>query len=221
MPSVVRDMSAVRGSGSDDVVADGAVVPARFTEVQLVKFPALYDNPVFRIPTPLRLAYNKSAIGIGVARGALDTFAVLAHTKKPLTSSTLLMDRPSAQMSMGECEAAWRAARHFLFDAMDEVEEELRKGRDFPSAAATQNARLACTHAAQVSMKIVDEIHAAAGTSAARMDSPLERKLRDAHGAASHRWVSRQIYADLGRILLGHDPVPEFAGGAEGPVLGG
>jgi hypothetical protein len=35
------------------------------------------------------------------------------------------------------------------------------------------------------------------------------------------RWVSRQIFVDLGRILLGHEPGPEFAGGPEGPVLGG
>jgi hypothetical protein len=53
------------------------------------------------------------------------------------------------------------------------------------------------------------------------MDSPLERKLRDARGAASHRWVARPIFGELGSVLLGNEPSPEFAGGIEGPALGG
>lgn len=59
---------------------------------------------------------------------------------------------------------------------------------------------------------IVDSIHNAAGTSALRMDSPLERKLRDAHGCATHRWVAHPLYAELGKIFLGHEAPAEFAG---------
>jgi hypothetical protein len=61
-------------------------------------------------------------------------------------------------------------------------------------------------------MEVVDLIHNTAGTSAMRMNNPLERKLRDAHGCATHRWVSHALYADLGRILLGGEPSAEFAG---------
>ena len=215
------DMAALRGSGSHDVKAEGALVPARFVDVELMKLPALYPNPVFRIPVPLRLAYNKAAVGTGVARGALDSFVELANHKKPLLSTSLLKDRPGVQMTMGECEALLRAARAFMFEAMDAVEAELRAGAPVPSAATTQAARLACVFAADSSRRIVDEIHTTAGTSAARMDSPLERKLRDAHGAASHRWVSRPLYGELGKIFLGDEPGPEFAGGVAGPVLGG
>ena len=122
---------------------------------------------------------------------------------------------------MGEGEANLRAARAFLFEAMGQVEEELRNGREAPSATATQIARLACTHAANASMHVVDSIHNAAGTSAIRMDSPLERKLRDAHGCATHRWVAHPLYAELGRIFLGHEATPEFAGtGGPAPTSG-
>jgi alkylation response protein AidB-like acyl-CoA dehydrogenase len=167
---------------------------------------------VYRIPVPLRLAYNKAAVAIGVARGALDEFAELANSKTPMLSSTPLRDRPIAQYRMGEGEANLRAARAFLFEAMGQVEEELWAGRDAPSAERTQIARLACTHAANASMQVVDSIHNAAGTSAMRMDSPLERKLRDAHGCATHRWVAHPLYAELGRIFLGHEAPAEFAG---------
>lgn len=206
------DVSGLRGSGSHTVITEGGMVPARFAGVDLVSLPALYDNPVYRIPVPLRLAYNKAAVAIGVARGALDAFVELANTKTPMLSSGLLRDRPVAHLRMGEGEANLRSARAFLFEAMGQVEHELHQGRDAPSANATQTARLACTHAANASMHVVDSVHNAGGTSAMRMDSPLERKLRDAHGCATHRWVAHPIYAELGRILLGHEAPPEYAG---------
>lgn len=206
------DMAGLRGSGSHDVVTHGGVVPARFASVDLVTVPPLYDNPVFRIPVPLRLAYNKAAVAIGVARGALSEFVELANAKTPMLSSVLLRDRPVAHQRMGEGEANLRAARAFLFEAMGQVEAELWAGRDAPSASATQIARLACTHAANASMHVVDSIHNTGGTSAMRMDSPLERKLRDVHGCATHRWVAHPLYGELGRIFLGHQAPPEFAG---------
>jgi indole-3-acetate monooxygenase len=213
------DMSGLRGSGSHTVATEGGVVPARFARVDLVSLPARYNNPVYRIPVPLRLAYNKAAVAIGVARGALDAFVELANTKTPLLSSVLLRDRPVAHFRMGEGEAIVRSARAFLFEAMGQVELELYEGRDMPSAKATQLARLACTHAANASMQVVDSIHNAGGTTAMRMDNPLERKLRDAHGCATHRWVAHPLYAELGRIFLGHDATPEFAGsGGPAPV---
>ena len=88
-----------------------------------------------------------------------------------------------------------------------------------PGAAVTQNARLACIYAGNACMEVVDTIHNAAGTSASYMANPLERKLRDAHGAATHRWIAHPLYQDLGSILMGNEATPEFAG-TGGPALG-
>jgi alkylation response protein AidB-like acyl-CoA dehydrogenase len=205
------DVAGLRGSGSHDVVSRGGHVPAEHVGVQLVG-PPRHDNPVFRIPVPLRLSYNKAAVAIGVARGALSAFAELAATKTPMLSAAPLRDRPVAQQRMGEATAQYRSARAYLFEAMHEVEDELLRGREWPSAEVTQNARLACTHAANACMHVVDSVHNAAGTTALRMGHPLERKLRDAHGCASHRWVAHPLYGELGRIALGGEPGPEFDG---------
>ncbi len=215
----VWNMAGLRGSGSDTVRAVGAVVPAKFAEVQLVTVPPFYDNPVFRIPIPLRLSYNKVAIALGIARGALDAFVEIANNKIPFLSMSKLAERPIAQYRMGEMEAKYRAARAYVLEAMHEVEEELRAGAEAPGAKTTQNARLACTYGANACMEVVDVLHSSAGTSGMQLTSPLERKLRDAHGAATHRWVAHPLYTDLGRILLGHEPGPEFAG-TGGPGLG-
>lgn len=216
----VWDMAGLRGSGSNTVRADGAVVPEKFAEVQLVTMPPLYDNPVFRIPTPLRLSYNKVAVALGVARGAIDSFIDLANNKIPFLSASKLAERPVAQNRVGEMVAKYRAARAYVMEAMAAVEDELRAGAEQPGPQTTQNARLACTYGANACMEVVDMLHNTAGTSGMQMKSPLERKLRDAHGCATHRWVAHPLFTDLGKILLGHEPPPEFAGSTGGPGLG-
>ena len=208
------DMAGLRGSGSHDVLADNAYVPAKYADVQLWSLPPNYDNPVYRMPVPLRLAYNKAAVALGVARGTLTAFRELAAHKTPLMSTVLLKDRPVAQQRFGQAEGTVRAARAYLMDAMNDVEVELWAGRDVPSAATTQNARLACVFAANACLEAVDLVHNAAGTTAMRLDSPLERKLRDSHACANHRWVAHPLYGELGRILLGGDPGIEFDGSA-------
>lgn len=214
------NVAGLRGSSSHNVRATGAIVEPKWFPVELMLTPALYDNPVFRIPVPPRLSYNKVAIGLGVAKGALDAFVELASNKVPMMSPSKLMDRPIAQYRMAEKTGKYRAARALVFETMGAVEEELRRGADTPSSKTTVDGRLACTYAAQACMEMVDLIHAASGTSASYMDNPLERKLRDAHGAASHRWVAHPLYETIGGILFGKKPDAEFSG-TGGPVLGG
>jgi len=212
------DVAGLRGSGSHDVKADGGLVRPEHVDVDLVEIPPKYDNPVFRIPVPLRLSYNKVAIALGVAKGALETFSDLAQNKIPLMSTSSLANRPIAQIRMGEAMGQYRSARAFVFEAMGAIEDELYAGAPYPGAKTTQDARLACVHAANVCMNVVDMLHNTAGTTGMRMNSPLERKLRDAHGCATHRWVSHPLYQDLGAILLGNDAPPEFAGNLGGPM---
>jgi alkylation response protein AidB-like acyl-CoA dehydrogenase len=206
------DVAGLRGSGSNDVRFDGGRVRPEHVGVDLVSLPARYENPVFRIPVPLRLSYNKVAVALGIAKGALTAFSDIAQSKIPMLASSTLRNRPIAQHRMGECMAQYQSVRAYVMQSMERVEAELWAGAPGPSGPATREARLACVHGANVCMQVVDTLHNLAGTTAMRMYSPLERKLRDAHGAASHRWVSHPLYQDLGAVLLGHEPADEFKG---------
>ena len=130
-----------------------------------------------------------------------------------MLSSSTLAKRPIAQSRMGEAVASYRAVRAYVMQTMQDIEDELNAGAPLPGPETTLNARLACTHGANVCMQVVDLLHNTAGTSGMRMHSPLERKLRDAHGCATHRWVAHPLYQDLGSIFLGNEPDPEFVGG--------
>jgi len=211
------DVAGLRGSGSNDVKADGAYVEPKHVGVDLMVTPPHYSNPVYRMPVPLRLSYNKVAVALGVAKGALESFADLAQNKVPMMSMSTLNKRPIAQFRMGEAMASYRSARAYVMQAMQDVEDELAAGAPTPGPETTINARLACTHGANVCMNVVDTLHNTAGTSGMRMHSPLERKLRDAHACATHRWVAHPLYQDLGSIFLGNEPDPEFTG-AGGPA---
>ena len=206
------DVAGLRGSGSHTVRATNAHVPKKFAGVELFSLPSHYDNPVYRTPVPLRLSYNKSAVALGVARGALDTLADLAQNKVPALSSSSLAHREIAQYRIAECEAMVRSSRAFMFEALGAVQDELAAGAPYPGPETTRNARLACVYASNTCMKAVEIVHNTAGTTAAFMSNPLERKLRDAHGCASHRWVSHSLYPELGKIFLGLEPNPEFVG---------
>jgi alkylation response protein AidB-like acyl-CoA dehydrogenase len=200
------NVASLRGSGSHDVRSNGAFVSERYAGVQLQLPATNSDNPVFRMPVNVRLSFNKAGVALGIARGAIDAVIDLAQNKTPWLSATTLKDRPMAQYRVGEAEATYRAAKAFLNEAMDGVADTLKNGEPQPSWDSMKIARLACLHAAQSCMHVVDLMHNTAGTSSIRMDSPLERKLRDAHGAASHRWVGPQLYEELGRVFLGHEP---------------
>ena len=157
---------------------------------------------------------------VGVAKGTIEAFSDLAQNKVPMMSASTLNKRPIAQSRMGEAVADYRAVRAYVMKAMQDIEDELAQGAAAPGPETTLNARLACTHGANVCMKVVDSLHNTAGTSGMRMHSPLERKLRDAHACATHRWVAHPLYQDLGSIFLGNEPDPEFIGQPPAPPKG-
>ncbi len=201
------DTAGLRGSGSHDVRVDGAFIPERYTLPKDLFGPCLhYANPTFRNATQAH--YNKAAVALGICRGAIDEFTRLAQEKTPWGSGALLADQPEAQYRVAEAEATVRAARAFLLQAQEELEGHLgplpsQGGRARPDAEYVRNAFLACTFAAQTSRHIVDVIHNTSGTTGSRMDSPLERKLRDAHQAAAHAAISYRNYGMMGKAFFG------------------
>lgn len=204
------DTAGMRGSGSHDVrMADVYVPPEHLLPGRSLAPSETWANPTYRNPT--HAVYNKAAVALGVCRGAIDSFIDLAMGKTPWGLSVKLKDQPQVQYRIGEAQAALLAARTFVLDTQDRLEAHLgplpgEGGRLEPEWDYFWPALLACAHAAQTARKIVDMINNTAGTTGSRMDSPLERQLRDAHQAANHALISYRHYEDLGKTFLGHAP---------------
>jgi alkylation response protein AidB-like acyl-CoA dehydrogenase len=165
-----------------------------------------HDGALYRLPPFSRLAYNKVGVATGIARAALDAFVTLAEHKQPRFSSAMLRERPRAQLSYAQAEAALRGARAFVFEAVSEIWDTVCAGG---VADRRQRAmvRLACSSACQEAIRAVELVHQAAGTSVNFEDSLIGKARRDVAVVAQQVMVAPQFIEDAGRVLLGLDPL--------------
>ncbi|MEE9282171.1 MAG: acyl-CoA dehydrogenase family protein [Myxococcota bacterium] len=194
-------VSGLRGSGSHDVAVRDVFVPERLTTA-LGTRGLLAQGPLFRMPVFSRLAYNKVGVATGIARAAIDHFVRLASEKTPRGSRNLLRERATAQLALAEAETQLRSARAWVFEILAEVWEVVLAG-GFVSDKQRALLQLACTNAASASVRAVDLVHSAAGSSANFTSNPLERCMRDVRVVPQHIMVSPQWAEAGGRVLLG------------------
>jgi alkylation response protein AidB-like acyl-CoA dehydrogenase len=186
------DTAGLRGTGSHDIEAVDVVVPRARTFSLLTGQPkhAAYTLPFFGI-----LASGVAAVGLGIARAALDTFVAMAKSKTPPGSKRTLAHRELVQVDVARAEAKLRAARAFLFEAMAEAMAE-------PTLASRARLRLAAAHAAEESAAVTAIAYQAGGGSAIYAKSPLQRQFRDAHVVTHHVMVNATATTLAGRVLL-------------------
>jgi indole-3-acetate monooxygenase len=195
--------TGMRGSGSLDYSVAGAFVPAVRTIQPGVTRPVV-TSPLSRFPNFTLLAAGVSAVGLGVARRALDELVDLAQGKKPQYSSKTLAQSGFTQVELARAEGTLRAARAFLLDELGSAWESALAGREV-SVAARTGIRLAATHAATVSAEVADTAFTLAGGTAVYDTSVLGRCLRDAHVVTQHIQTAPKLNETIGKLLLGLD----------------
>ena len=113
--------AGMRGSGSHDVKIDGLVVPDDHI--------SFYDQSwvreqremcvLARLPLGVRLAHNKTAVALGIARAALDVFTDLGSSKVPAFGSARLAERPYSQLCLATAESRVRSGRAWVMEVCD------------------------------------------------------------------------------------------------------
>jgi indole-3-acetate monooxygenase len=194
------DSLGLRATGSHDVEIAGIEVQASDV-VDLVGGVPEAPGPLYRFPLFGLLALSVSAVCTGLARGALEDLKEAAPTRRPLGSTRSLADRGTAQAAVAEAEGALRAARAGVDAAVAHAWDAAEGGDDLEIGDRAA-LRLAATHAAQVSVRIVDTAHRLSG-SGGLYAGTAERRLRDVHTAAQHMIVAPATLELAGRVLLG------------------
>ena len=197
-------VAGLRGSGSHDVEIEDVFVADRFT-TQVGAGRMHVRGPLFRLPALSRLAYNKVGVATGIARAALDAFVELASRRVPRGMSAPLRERRFAQESVAEAETLLGSARAFVFETVEELWQETLAGRT-PTLRQRALVQIACVKAVMASARAVEIVHAAAGTHANALTSPLERRMRDVHVVGQHIVVSPALIEPASRVLLGLPP---------------
>jgi alkylation response protein AidB-like acyl-CoA dehydrogenase len=191
--------SGLRATGSHDAVADDVFVPTHRT-LSLMDGP-LVDAALYRFPLFGYFALSIAAAALGNARGAIDDLLDLAGRKVALGARRTLAEKPMTQASVGQAEAALRAARTFYYQAIDDAWQAAEAGT--PASVELRTAlRLAATHAVRTSADVARSMYDLGGGTSIYETSPLQRRFRDANTATAHMQVNAAMWETTGRILL-------------------
>ena len=193
--------SGLKGTGSTDYeVVDAFVPDGRW--VNLVSREPVVDHPLYRFSFFGALAVGVASVTVGLARRAVDELIGLGD-KMPSGSTRRLSERPAVQADVAEADAAVRASRAFMREAVDECWAGAEEGR--VTDEQVRLLRLAANHAVERCTGAVDLCYGAAGGTAVYASSPLQRVFRDVHVATQHGMVAPRVMEPLGRMLFGLD----------------
>lgn len=197
-------VSGLCGTGSHDFSAADLFVPAH-------RVFALLDptdhrrEPLYQLPPMAWFVAQLAAVALGIGRGALDEFYELAQTSVPTFSQVPVADKPVAQAEIAHAEAALDAARAFLHDSVETLWQAAGAGRE-PTPREIAINRMAAAHAADTGAVAARTASVLAGARAIASASPLQRHVRDSEALTHHFTVSRSVWEDAGRVLLGRQP---------------
>ena len=201
------DVNGLKGTGSHDIVVDGAVVPLEWTFVR--GGGSSLETPLYRYPTLALSAQVLAVVGLGVARAALDEITRIASDRPSITGAPALADRAYVQSDIAKCEAALRSARAFFYEATDEAFAHLEAGQTLDKKSMTL-LRLACSHAARVGADVASEAYKMSGTTGIFTESAIGRFMQDAIVVPQHAFLSEGTWQNAGRVFLGLDTPPGF-----------
>src|SRR4051794_30829566 len=140
------DSMGLRGTGSHDIEMRDLVVPAG-RAASLVADKPTARGPLYAFPVFGLLALAIGAVGLGIARGALDDVRELAGARVPTGSRRTMAERPVVQSELASAEAQLGAARALLDDAIERAWGEATRSSEVPTEQRAA-LRLAATHAA-------------------------------------------------------------------------
>ncbi|MGD9529688.1 acyl-CoA dehydrogenase family protein [Pseudonocardia sp.] len=199
-------VTGMRGTGSNSVVVDGAVVPSELVVSPFA--PSRIDRPLYRIPAFTNASTGCAAVVLGIARAGLDALVELA-TDKLTDNGATLAHRAHAQAAIAGADAALRAASLLLRTCAAEIDAAVLDGTGGPDGSVTPALRgairAAMCHAAQTSRDVLTRAYVLGSSSSLSVGSRLERAFRDGMVAAQHGLLAATMLEPAGRIQLGID----------------
>ncbi len=195
-------VQGLKGTGSYDYNVTDLFVPAARTFELFCRTPRRGGSPAFRMGLMPITAAGHASWALGVAKSTIDDVTELALTKVRMGDEASIAHRPSFQRNLAHHTAMWRAARLLVVTTFTDVEQAVA-GRADLTPTMRADMRVAATYATEASREIVQWAHLAAGTSAIREGSRLERAFRDMYTGTQHVFIGEKTYTDAARIYLG------------------
>ena len=192
------DVMGLRGTGSIDYTIDSVFVPEAYTHFAGAEEPQR-GGSLYTIGIAGFAMICHAGWACGIGRRLLDEIAGYVRTRggrasTQSTSESFLEDYAKA-------EGAYRAARAFVYEMWEVVQEALGRG-DKLSVRQQTLIRLAMNQITSSAHNAVAFGYKAAGASALRAGT-IQRLFRDMHAGTQHVVVSPAVIRALGRELAG------------------
>jgi 3-hydroxy-9,10-secoandrosta-1,3,5(10)-triene-9,17-dione monooxygenase len=201
--------SALQGTGSQDIVVDGAFVPEyrthSFRDGFLCKSPgnAVNPSPLYRIPFGQIFVRSVSTSSIGMLQGALDAYLEVARKRVGSSDGAKVTENVRSQEAAARASATLDEAKLVLQRNMAALMEHAEAGRKIPVEERVRY-RYHSSRVVHRCKEAIDELHMASGGRAIFLDNPINRYFNDVHAATAHFANNPDKPSrNLGRVLLG------------------
>jgi len=132
----------------------------------------------------------------------IDDVAELAKVKARMGDMETLVHKTTFQRGYAHHLGMWRAARQLVVDTYSEAERIVAEGGEL-TVDMRADMRIAATYATEASREVAQWADLAAGTTAIREGSRLERAFRDIYTGTQHAFISEKTYIDSAQVKLG------------------
>ncbi len=179
------------GTGSKDIVVDGAFVPEHRTHRMTDGFKCaspgnqVNDAALYRLPFGQVFVRSVSTTAIGVARGALRVYAEAAKSRVAAGDGSKVAENPNAQMVAAEAAVLIDEADTILRRNVQKLMEHAQAG-EAPPLDTRVAFRFDSSNAVAKSVAAVDMLMCESGGRAIFLDHPLLRYFLDVHAARAH-----------------------------------
>jgi alkylation response protein AidB-like acyl-CoA dehydrogenase len=200
-------VSGLRATASNDAVVDGLFVADGFVSDVAKGREALLADPANHVPLASRFGAPFAYAGLGIALGALDALGEVAADRVALGTSASLRDRVDVQIDVARARALVESGRAFVEHTWDTALAKVAAGERI-TLEDQALLRLSYVTAAENAATATDLVRRTAGSAGIYESDRIERCWRDAHVVPAHAMVSGRNLAQVGRVLLGLDPLP-------------
>ena len=195
-------VQGLRGTGSYDYAVTEVFVPESRCFPLFTRQPERGGSPLFRMGLMPITAAGHAAWALGVSKSMLDDVADLALKKARMSDMETLARRNTFQRNLSHFTGMWRAARAGVIETFGSAERAVAAGEEL-TPRMRADMRVAATYATEASREVGQWAHLAAGTTAIRDGSRMERAFRDLYTGTQHAFISEKTYIDAAQIWLG------------------
>ncbi|WP_399895978.1 acyl-CoA dehydrogenase family protein [Streptomyces sp. BBFR51] len=202
------DMTGMRGTGSDTLVADGVFVPYHrvrsFSDV--VARDELGDEPLYRVP-PGAMTLTAMAPLLGAARAVFRLTLETVESGKPMAMSLhrRLADSPSVQAALADAATLIDSASLHLTRSAEAV-DAAAASRTAPTLLDRTRVRMDVGHASTCLRQAVHLLLTVSGAGSFARTRTIQRHWRDLETAARHPTLNPGLAREMyGRALVGDE----------------